>query len=115
MAAVEFGTNIEVGVAAADLPLTLPNATTYYIESFTEDGDVDMEVTNDADGAPAHIAVYGKYPKVTLTLICKNTAAPTTDFPVGTMIDTNWYVESAPVTKTKSPHRVQLSLVKIFG
>lgn len=111
MAATLFGTALEHGALLP--PVTLPNASNYIIESFTVDGDVDMEVTNDADGAPYEIAVYNKHPTCTLTLLCKAAAAPLTDFPTGTMIDTTWFINSAPVTKTKSPHRVQLSVTNI--
>lgn len=111
MAATQFGTPLALG--ATGYSITLPNAANYYVESATIDGDVDMEVTNDADGAPLNIAVYNKHPKVDLVLICQSAAAPATDFPVGTNIDTTWFVNSAPVTKTKSPWRVALSVTNI--
>ena len=111
MAATEFGTNLEVG--AGTPPITLPNAANYIVESYEVNGTVDMEVTNDADGAPYHINVYNKFPTCTLNLICLAAAAPTTDFPEGQLINTNWYIDSAPVVKTKSPHRVTLQVTQI--
>ena len=111
MAATEFGTNLELGSGTP--PITLPNAASYIVESYEVNGEVDMEVTNDADGAPYHIAVFSKFPTCTLNLICLSGAVPTTDFPEGTVIDTDWYINSAPVVKTKSPHRVTLSVTQI--
>jgi hypothetical protein len=114
MAATQFGTSLILG---ASTTITLPNASSYYVESVTEnEAEIDEEKTYDADGAIANIAQFGKYPIVTATLICKTTtAAPATDFPVGTVITIGadkWYIASAPITKTKSPHRVTVRLIK---
>ena len=114
MAATQFGTSLLMG---ASITIMLPNASSYILESCTEnEAEIDEEKTYDANGAIANIAQFGKYPVVTATLICKTTTAvPATDFPVGTVVSIGgayYYVASAPVTKTKSPHRVTVRLVK---
>jgi hypothetical protein len=110
MAATQFGTSLIMG---ASITITLPNASSYILESCTEnEAERDEEKTYDASGAIANIAQFGKYPAVTATLICKTGADPVADFPVGTVVNTNWMVDAAPITKTKSPHRVQIRLVQ---
>lgn len=114
MAATQFGTSLILG---ATCTITLPNASSYYVESVTEnEAERDEEKTYDANGAIANIAQFGKYPIVTATLVCKTTTAvPATDFPVGTVITISgnyWFIDSAPITKSKSPHRVTVKLIK---
>ena len=111
MATTQYGTKLNIGVGTAGI--TIPNSVNYVLESQELNGDVDMEITNDANGAPYNICVYNQFPTVTLNLICLAAAAPTTDFPEGTVIDSTWYINSAPVVKTKSPHRVSVSLTNI--
>lgn len=111
MAATQFGTSLLVGAAITGPSIT--NIANYIIESATNnEAERDEEKTYDASGAIANIAQFGKYPSVTVTLVCKTGADPVTDFPVGSVVDTNWFVDSAPITKTKSPHRVTLKLVQ---
>jgi len=114
MAATQFGTSLIMG---ASITITLPNASSYILESCTEnEAERDEEKTYDASGAIANIAQFGKYPIVNATLICKTTtAAPATDFPVGTVIQIGadyWMIDSAPIVKSKSPHRVTVRLIK---
>jgi hypothetical protein len=111
MAATQFGTSLQVGAAITGPTIT--NIGNYIIESATNnEAEIDEEKTYDAAGAIANIAQFGKYPSITATLICKTGADPVADFPVGTVIDTNWMVAAAPITKTKSPHRVTVRLVQ---
>lgn len=94
--------------------LSLPNASNYIIESATEgDKELDMEDVFDENGALVTRIIHNAFARVEATLLCKTAASPTGDFPTGTLIANTWFVNSAPVTKTKSPHRVQLSVTNI--
>jgi hypothetical protein len=113
MAATQFGTSLQLGAGTTLTGPTITNIGNYIIESATNnEAERDEEKTYDASGAVANIAQFGKYPTVTATLICKTGADPVADFPVGTVVNTNWMVDAAPITKTKSPHRVQIRLVQ---
>jgi hypothetical protein len=112
MAATQFGTGLSLG-AALGVP-SLASLADYIIESATEGGaDVDAETVPDADGAIVTNVVYQIDEKVSLTLICLAAATPLVDFVPGTNISTTWHVDSAPITKTKSPWRVQVELTNI--
>lgn len=109
----ELGTNLNTGAIITEL--TLPNAANYIVQSVTENGrEVDFEDVFDSDGARVTRLIFNRNPSVTVNVVCKNGAAPATDFPVGTMIATDWFVESASVEKTKGAHTVSLTLNKIF-
>lgn len=113
MAATQFGTALLMGAGTTLVGPTITNIGDYIVESHTyNEAEIDEEKTYDADGKIANISQFGKYPTSTATLICKTGADPAGDFPVGTVVDTNWMVASAPVTKTKSPHRVTVRLVQ---
>jgi hypothetical protein len=113
MAAVQFGEDVGAGAA---ISITLPNATNYYLESVTENEAIlDEETTTDADGKPVNIIQFFNIPVVTANLVCKAAGAPATDFPVGSVItigSDKWKIASAPVTKSKSPHKVSVRLEK---
>ena len=113
--ATQLGPDMTLG---ATTTLTLPNAANYIVESCTEGGkQLDREDVFDASGALVTIILFNALPKFELTLLCKSSAAPTTDFTEGTLINcgsgVTFYVESAPVVKTKSPHRVTVSLTNV--
>lgn len=109
----ELGTNLNTGALVTEL--TIPNASNYIVQSVTENGkDVDFEDVFDADGARVTRLIFNRNPTVTVSLVCKNGAAPETDFPAGTMVATDWYVDSANVEKTKGAHTVSITLQKIF-
>lgn len=91
----------------------------YIVESQTDnESEVGQEDIFDADGALSTRAVYYRWPKITFNLICKSGAAPDTDFPPGnkcvaTGTYSGWWVEGAPITKSKSPRKVTVTLVSI--
>jgi hypothetical protein len=91
----------------------------YIVESQT-DNEVESgkEDTFDADGAIANRAVYYRWPKKTFDLIAKVNAAPETDFPpdnkcAATGAFANWWVDSAPIVRTKSPTKITVTLTSI--
>jgi hypothetical protein len=111
MAATQIGTDALVGASYAGLP----NAANYIVEQVTINGkEVDFEDTFNEYGARALRVVFNAFDKVGLTLLCKAGAAPLTDYPAETVITVDsaatWFVNSAPVTKTKSPWRVEVEL-----
>lgn len=117
MAATQLGTSLVVGATVS--LLTIPNAGSYYVQSVTEGKrEVDFEDTFDANGVRVSRTIFQKARVITMTLVGKTvTAAPLTDFPEGTMLggaNTAWFVASAPVTKTKSPHVVEVELQELF-
>lgn len=113
MAATQIGTDLALGATVAGM--TVPNASNYIVESATEgDKELVTEDVEDANGALSTRIIYRSHAKIDLTLICLANASPTTDFVPGTNItNTNLYVNSATVTKTKSPHRVTVSITDI--
>lgn len=109
----QLGANLEEGAVVS--VLTIPNATNYYVQRVTEGGkDVDFEDTFNADGLRVTRSIFNKNRRVSVEMVCKSGATPLSDFPVGTLVATDWYVESAPVEKTKSPWTVTVDLVEIF-
>jgi hypothetical protein len=112
MATTQIGTDALIGASYTGLP----NGTDYIVESVTiNDAEIDMEdIFDGADGARALRLIFNKFAKVKLSLLCKAGAAPLTDYPAETVITIDgaatWFVNSAPVTKTKSPWRVEVDL-----
>ena len=111
MAATQIGTDALVGASYAGLP----NASDYIVESVVINGrEVEFDDTFDELGARALRLVLNSFDVVRLTLICKDSADPLTDYPAETVITVDsaatWFVNSAPVTKTKSPWRVEVEI-----
>jgi hypothetical protein len=112
MPATQNGTDMTLGAAVAGL--TLVNASNYILETVVEgDKNLDTEDVFDENGALITRIIFNAHAKVDVTMLCKANAAPTTDYVPGSHVANTWYVESCTVTKTKSPHRVQVSLVNI--
>jgi hypothetical protein len=112
MATTQIGADACIGASYAGLP----NAADYLVQKVViNDKEIDMEDFFDANGARDLRLVYNAFAKVQFTLICKAGAAPLTDYPAQTVITVDsvatWFVESAPVTKTKSPWVVEVSLI----
>jgi len=109
----ELGTNLNTGAVVTEL--TLPNAANYIVQSVSENNrEVDFEDVFDADGARVTRMIFNRNPSVTVNVVCKDGAAPETDFPPGTMVATDWFVESASIEKSKGAHTVAITLNKIF-
>ncbi len=91
----------------------------YIVESQTDnEAEVGKEDTFDADGAIANRAVYYRFPKITFNLIAKSGAAPATDFPpeakcAATGTYSGWWVDSAPIVRSKSPTKITVTLTSI--
>lgn len=108
--ATQLGTTLIIGGQR-----TLTN---YIVESDEVGGnDIDMEDVLDAAGARATRIIFKIDEKAKLSLICKTGATPATDFPEGGMCTvtglTAWYVDSAPIVKTKSAQKVNVTLTNI--
>lgn len=80
--------------------------------------EVQNEIRVDnADGTLAAIITPALYPTVSLTLLCKTGAAPTTDFPekklagAGAGSYSGWYVNSAKVKKTYGVQEASIQLI----
>lgn len=111
MAATVIGTGLQVGAS-----VSIGTWTNYIVQSVKEnDKEIDMEKVMDADGKVTSLVIYGKYPRITVTALLKSAATPSTDFPPGELAAltglTAYYVESASVDKTKSPHVLTVTLV----
>ena len=112
MAATQYGTKLALG---AIIGTPTVDVSAYWVESDTEGGiEADKEMIPDgADGSLETIIVYRRDAVVTFTMRCSSTATPTATFVPGTMLSTTWYVESAPVTKTKNPWVITVTLKNI--
>jgi len=110
----QIGTDLLVG---ASTTLTIPNTDNYILVSCTEGTkQIDFEDVMDPDGKLITRLVFNKFAKVTFELICKSGAAPTTDFPEGSIVNlgaATWYVDSAPVVKTKSATKVTVNATNL--
>lgn len=94
--------------------------TNYFTENETTGGaEVDSEDINNNDGALATRLIFKRLPTVDLSLICKASAAPATDFPQGDLAPSTagtysgWYVDSLAVNKTKSATKVSVKLTSL--
>jgi hypothetical protein len=91
----------------------------YIVESETNNEiEAGKEDVFDADGALSTRVTYYRWPKITLNLIAKTGALPATDFPpeskcVATGAYSGWWVDSAPVVKSKSPTKITVTLTSI--
>ena len=91
----------------------------YIVESQTDnEAETAKEDIDNADGSLSTRAIYKRLPKISFTLICKAGAVPATDFPVenkcaatGTYL--SWYVDSAAITRTKSPTKLSVTLTSL--
>jgi hypothetical protein len=113
----QIGTDLSVG---ATCTLTIPNATKYIVVSCTEGGkQVDLEDIVDPDGKLITRLVFNRFAKITIELICKSTAEPATDFVEGSVTsfgvapNDKWYIDSAPIVKTKSATKVTVGMTNI--
>jgi hypothetical protein len=117
MAAIEvFGTGVQQGAALTTVSATLTN---YILESATEGGkNVDFEDVFDSDGKRVTRIVFNRELKLTLTLICKTSATPTSDFPEGDKSTitglTTFYVDSCALSRVKGANKVTVTLSEIF-
>lgn len=108
--ATQLGTTLIIGGQR-----TLTN---YIVETDEVGGnDIDMEDVLAADGTRATRIIFKIDEKAKLSLICKTGATPASDFPEGAMCTltglTGWYVDSAPITKSKSAQKVSVTLTNI--
>ncbi len=93
--------------------------TNYIVESDgINDANVVSEDVEDAAGALSTRIIFRNEAKVKLSLICKSGASPDVDFPVGAMCTltglTTYFVDSAPVVKSKTAQKVTVELTKIL-
>lgn len=108
MAVVNLGTALSLGGQ-----ITIAG----YIVSEDQPGgaDIDMEDVDDATGERASRVIYKVDDKRQLTLIA--TTGDFSEFPEGAMCTaaglTDFFVDSAPVTKTRGAKRGVISLTKI--
>ena len=87
----------------------------YIVESREVDGyDVDFEDINNEDGALNTRLIFKRHQKLRLSLINIDGAAPETDFVEGQIAThadfTDYFVDSAKTTKSKSAHRTEVEL-----
>jgi len=87
-----------------------------YIVKSSVDGERTMssEDVEDEDGKLTTREIYDRHDTSKLVLICKAGALPTTDFPSKKMCVlsglTQYFVNSAPVNKSRSPNEVNIDL-----
>jgi len=93
--------------------------TGYIVESDSRGGtDIDFEDIQDATGAfHTRIVFEKRMLRINLSLLV-TTGNPATDFPEGALCTvsglTDYFVDSAPVSKTKSASRVEVQLTKLI-
>lgn len=107
MATTQLGSTLIIGGQR-----TLTN---YIVSEDTiNDANVVSEDVEDADGKLVTRLVFRNEAKIRLSLICKTGATPATEFPVGTMCTvtglTGYFVDSAPIVKTKSAQKVTVDM-----
>ena len=91
----------------------------YIVESQTDnEAETDKEDVSNADGALSTRAIFKRLPKITFNLIAKANAVPATDFPpdakcVATGTYSGWYVDSAPIVRSKSPTKITVTLTSL--
>ena len=111
MAATQLGATLIIGGQR-----TLTNY--ILIEDTLNDANVVSEDVEGPDGELSTRIIFRNEPKIKCALICKTGAAPTSDFPVGAMCTitglTAYFVDSAPVVKSKSAQKVTLEMTKIL-
>lgn len=111
MAATQIGSTLIIGGQRA--------LTNYIVSEDTlNDANVVSEDVEDADGKLVTRIVFRNEAKIKCSLICKTGATPTSDFPVGGMCAitglTQYFVDSAPVVKSKSAQKVNLEMTAIL-
>jgi hypothetical protein len=111
MAATQLGSTLIIGGQR-----TLTN---YIVsEETANDANVVMEDVEDADGAFATRIIFRNEGKIKVSLICRTGATPATEFPVGAMCTvtglTGYFVDSAPIVKSKSAQKVTVEMTKIL-
>ena len=114
MAATQIGTTLMLGGQT-----TVTGFASYIVESQTDNEvEAGKEDVFDAAGALSTRIVFYKWPKITFNLIAKSAAAPETDFPpeakcVAAGTYSGWWVDSAPITRSKSPTKITVTLTSI--
>jgi hypothetical protein len=112
MPITQVGTGLQFGgQATAFASYIVETDTTNEVEGGKED-------TFNADGSLANRAVFYRWSKVTLNLIAKTGAIPATDFPpenlcAATGAYSGWWVDSAPIVRSKSPTKITVTLTNI--
>lgn len=107
MSATQLGTTL---IIAGQRTLT-----NYIVSEDTlNDANVVKEEVEDPDGKLATVIVFRNEAKIKCSLICKTGATPASDFPIGAMCTitglTGYFIDSAPVVKTKSAQKVNLEM-----
>lgn len=107
MAATQLGTTL---IIAGQRTLT-----NYIVSEDTiNDANVVSEDVEDSDGKLCTRIVFRNEAKIKLSLICKTGATPASDFPIGTMCTvtglTGYFVDSAPIVKSKSAQKVTVEM-----
>lgn len=107
MSATQLGTTLIIGGQRA--------LTNYIVSEDTlNDANVVSEDIEDADGKLATRIIFRNEAKIKVSLICKTGATPTSDFPMGGMCTitglTGYFIDSAPVVKTKSAQKCTLEM-----
>ena len=110
MAQDQIGTDLSIGAG------TITGS--YIVESAVEKAyNVDFEDILDENGDIKTRIVYSKHEKLHLELICLTGALPENDFVEGTIAAhadfTDFFVEAAPISRSKSAKRVSVDLVNI--
>ena len=110
MSATQLGTTLIIGGQ---------RTLTGYIVADDEvnNANIVQEDVEDADGKLATRIIFRNEAKVKLSLICKSGSTPTADFPVGAMCTvtglTAYFIDSAPVVKTKSAQKVTVEMTNL--
>jgi len=107
MATTQLGSTLIIGGQRA--------LTNYIVSEDTiNDANVVSEDVEDADGKLTTRLVFRNEAKIRLSLICKTGATPAADFPVGAMCAltglTGYFVDSAPIVKSKSAQKVTVDM-----
>ena len=107
MAATQFGSTLIIGGQR-----TLTN---YIVSEDTiNDANVVSEDVEDADGKLCTRIIFRNEAKIRLSLICKTGATPASEFPIGAMCTvtglTGYFVDSAPIVKSKSAQKVTVDM-----
>jgi hypothetical protein len=110
------GTAPQSGAAMLVDSATLTN---YIIESCTDGArPIDYEDVFNEDGVRVARLIFNRNAQIVMTLICKTSATPLTDFPEGDMCAhsglTDYFVTSAKITSVKGARKIAVTLDKIL-
>lgn len=108
-----IGTQVQAGAAPS-----VGTWTNYIVQRVTEgEKEIDLEDIFDADGALVTRLIFRRHAKLTVEAVCKQAAAPATDFPQGDMATltglTAFYVDRCSIAESKGATTVSVELTNI--